>query len=137
MVELALDAGYGLSPVQTPCSNRKLESVRTLESVGYSGGRGRGMSSIQRPLGTWIADGADEHDLDETPEPSLQDVAPTLMRAMGFSSTMGVISIMLHSTTDFNLQIFANAATFMIILALPYLAISIERRRSSQPFKAV
>lgn len=57
--------------------------MRTLESVGYSGGRGRGMSSIQRPLGTWIAAGADAHDLDETPEPSLQDFAPPLMRAMG------------------------------------------------------
>ena len=52
----------------------------------------------------------------------------TLMRAMGFSATMGIISISLHSLTDFNLQIFANAATFMFILALPYLAISINRR---------
>lgn len=52
----------------------------------------------------------------------------TLMRAMGFSATMGVISMMLHSLTDFNLQIFANAATFMFILTLPYLAITIDRR---------
>jgi len=61
----------------------------------------------------------------------------TLMRAMGFSTTMGIISIMLHSTTDFNLQIFANAATFMIILALPYLAISINRQRTNQPLTPV
>jgi O-antigen ligase len=54
----------------------------------------------------------------------------TLMRAMGFSATMAIISILLHSLTDFNLQIFANAATFMFILALPYLAISINRRQS-------
>jgi hypothetical protein len=81
VVELALGAGYGLALVQTPWSNRKLESVRTLESVEFSAGRG--MNGTHRPLGTWIATGAGAHDLDETPEPSLQDVAPTLMRAMG------------------------------------------------------
>jgi O-antigen ligase len=51
-----------------------------------------------------------------------------LLRAMGFSSGMGIIAIMLHSLTDFNLQIFANAATFMVILALPFVCMNVERK---------
>jgi hypothetical protein len=85
VVELALDAGYGLSLVQTPWSNRKVESVRTLEPGEFSGGRGRGMNGTHRPLGAWIATGAGARNLDDTPEPSLEDIAPTLMRAMGVS----------------------------------------------------
>ena len=57
----------------------------------------------------------------------------TLMRAMGFSATMAIISIGVHSLADFNLQIFANAVTFMFILALPYLAITIHRGVSHNP----
>ncbi len=55
-------------------------------------------------------------------------------RAMGFSATMAMISIGLHSTTDFNLQIFANAATFVCVLAIPWLALYMPRssRRSSE-----
>jgi len=85
VVELALDAGYGLSLVQTPWSNRKVESVRTLEPGEFSGGRGRGMNGTHRRLGAWIATGAGARNLDDTPEPSLEDIAPTLMRAMGVS----------------------------------------------------
>jgi O-antigen ligase len=51
-----------------------------------------------------------------------------LLRAMSFSSGMGIIAIMLHSLTDFNLQIFANAATFMVILALPFVCMNVERK---------
>jgi O-antigen ligase len=50
-----------------------------------------------------------------------------LMRAMGFAATMAIIAIMLHSITDFNLQIFANAATFMVILALPFICLVLEK----------
>jgi len=50
-----------------------------------------------------------------------------LMKAMGFASTMAMISIFIHSWTDFNLQISANATTFMIILALPYVAATVDR----------
>ncbi|MCB1647563.1 MAG: O-antigen ligase family protein [Pseudomonadales bacterium] len=58
-----------------------------------------------------------------------------LMRAMGFSSAMAIIAIMLHSLTDFNLQLFATAATFMVILALPFCCMNIEpkRRHRSHP----
>ena len=41
-----------------------------------------------------------------------------LMRGIAFSCTMAVIALAIHSTVDFNLQIPANAATFMVILAL-------------------
>ena len=44
-------------------------------------------------------------------------------RAMGFSVTMAIVSIGLHSSTDFNLQIFANAATFVCVLAMAWLAL--------------
>ena len=50
-----------------------------------------------------------------------------LLRAMGFASSMAIIAIMLHSITDFNLQVFANAATFMVILALPFICINIAK----------
>ena len=54
-----------------------------------------------------------------------------LMKAMGFAATMAMIAIFLHSWTDFNLQISANAATFMVILALPYVAMTVDRREGS------
>ena len=41
-----------------------------------------------------------------------------LMRGLAFSATMAIIALAIHSTVDFNLQIPANAATFMVILAL-------------------
>ncbi len=50
-----------------------------------------------------------------------------LLRAMGFASSMAIIAIMLHSITDFNLQVFANAATFMVILALPFICFNIAK----------
>ncbi|NOY17035.1 MAG: O-antigen ligase family protein [Gammaproteobacteria bacterium] len=47
-----------------------------------------------------------------------------LMRGMAFSSVMGIISLMIHSTTDFNFRIPSNAALFMVILALGWIALS-------------
>ena len=44
------------------------------------------------------------------------------MRGVGFSATMGVVAIMIHSAVDFNLQIPANAALFVILLAFGWLA---------------
>lgn len=54
-----------------------------------------------------------------------------LMRGMGFTSVMGIISLMIHSTTDFNFHIPANAALFMVILALAWIAFAmpVERNR--------
>ena len=53
-----------------------------------------------------------------------------LMRGMAFSSAMGIISLMIHSTTDFNFRIPSNAMLFMVILAFAYIAsaMPIERK---------
>jgi len=49
-----------------------------------------------------------------------------LMRGMGFAATMGIISLMIHSTVDFNLQIPANAALFLILMALAWIALYVR-----------
>jgi hypothetical protein len=51
---------------------------------------------------------------------------------MAFASVMGIIALLIHSTVDFNLQIPANAATFMVILALAWIALSLERKERSK-----
>lgn len=55
-----------------------------------------------------------------------------LMRGMAFASVMGTIALLIHSTVDFNLQIPANAATFMVILALGWIALSLDRQESTK-----
>jgi O-antigen ligase len=55
-----------------------------------------------------------------------------LMRGMAFASVMGIIALLIHSTVDFNLQIPANAATFMVILALGWIALSLEKKERSK-----
>jgi predicted AlkP superfamily phosphohydrolase/phosphomutase len=83
VVELALDAGYGLSLVQTPWSDSNVAPLRDLEASEFAGGRGRGMNGTHRPFGIWIATGPGAREIDDAPEASLEDVAPSLMRAMG------------------------------------------------------
>ena len=46
-----------------------------------------------------------------------------LMRGMSFASIMGVTAILIHSAFDFNLQIPANAAYFMVLLALGWISL--------------
>ncbi|MCV6624446.1 MAG: O-antigen ligase family protein [Cellvibrionaceae bacterium] len=41
-----------------------------------------------------------------------------LLRGMGFGVSMAVLSMGIHATVDFNLQMPANAGTFMVVLAL-------------------
>lgn len=45
-----------------------------------------------------------------------------LLRGMGFGAAMSVLAMGIHSTVDFNLQMPANAATFMVVLALGFIA---------------
>ncbi len=45
-----------------------------------------------------------------------------LMVGIGFASFMGILSIMIHSSVDFNLQIPSNAAYFVCMMALGWLA---------------
>ena len=82
VIELALDAGYGLSLVPTPWSDPRAGSVRTLRDDELAGGRGRGMNGTHRPAGVWIATGAAVDWLDRSSAPSLDDVAPALARAL-------------------------------------------------------
>jgi O-antigen ligase len=51
-----------------------------------------------------------------------------LMRGMAFGSVMGVTSILIHSSVDFNLQITANAMIFVVLLAMAWISLNLERR---------
>jgi O-antigen ligase len=46
-----------------------------------------------------------------------------LMRGISFGSMMGIIALMIHSAVDFNLQIPANAMTFMLVLSLAWISL--------------
>jgi O-antigen ligase len=46
-----------------------------------------------------------------------------LSRGISFGSMMGIIALMIHSTVDFNLQIPANALTFMFVLSLAWISL--------------
>ncbi len=54
-----------------------------------------------------------------------------LMRGMSFACIMGVTSILIHSWVDFNLQIPANAALFMVLLALGWISLYHDRREGA------
>ncbi|PSL15783.1 O-antigen ligase [Marinobacterium halophilum] len=49
---------------------------------------------------------------------------------MGFGAAMGILGILIHSSTDFNLQIPANAATFVTLCAIAVLAGHHRKTRS-------
>lgn len=53
------------------------------------------------------------------------------MQGIGFASTMGIISLLLHSFSDFNMHIPANALTFMLILAFGCIARHLPRSKAS------
>jgi O-antigen ligase len=54
-----------------------------------------------------------------------------LMRGMSFACIMGVTAILIHSWVDFNLQIPANAALFMVLLALGWISLHLDRREGA------
>lgn len=45
-----------------------------------------------------------------------------LMRGLSFAAMMGILALMIHSAVDFNLQIPANALTFMLLLAFAWIS---------------
>ena len=53
-----------------------------------------------------------------------------LMRGMSFGAMMGILALMIHSFVDFNLQIPANALTFMLLLAFAWIALYHARARA-------
>lgn len=55
-----------------------------------------------------------------------------LMRGMAFAAVMGIIALLIHGTVDFNLQIPANAATYMVMLALGWIALHLDRHAPTE-----
>ena len=55
-----------------------------------------------------------------------------LMRGISFASIMGITAILIHSSVDFNLQIPANAATFVTLLALAWISLYLDRGELKQ-----
>jgi O-antigen ligase len=51
----------------------------------------------------------------------------SLPRGMAFGSLMAMVALMIHSSVDFNLQIPANAATLVIIMAMAWCAKALPR----------
>jgi hypothetical protein len=45
-----------------------------------------------------------------------------LMQGAGFAATMAIVALLVHSALDFNLQIPANAALFVVMLALAWVS---------------
>lgn len=88
VLELALDAGHGLSLVPTPwaagaAQGEGIPSVRVLGQDEYEGGRGRGMNGTHRGEGVFIACSGE---LGELPPPrNLAAVAPWLAGVMGLA----------------------------------------------------
>ena len=46
-----------------------------------------------------------------------------LMRGLSFAAMMGILALMIHAAVDFNLQIPANALTFMLLLAFAWISL--------------
>ncbi|GAB3097065.1 O-antigen ligase family protein [Aestuariicella hydrocarbonica] len=55
-----------------------------------------------------------------------------LFQAMAFAPMMAVIALLLHSTVDFNLQIPANAATFVVLISLAWVVRYMPSKRSRE-----
>jgi putative inorganic carbon (hco3(-)) transporter len=51
-----------------------------------------------------------------------------ILKGMGFAAMMGIMSITIHSSTDFNLQIPANALLFTLLCAMACIASSMEQQ---------
>jgi O-antigen ligase len=51
-----------------------------------------------------------------------------LLRGVSFASIMGILAILIHSAVDFNLQIPANAATFVVLMALAWISLCLAKR---------
>jgi O-antigen ligase len=51
-----------------------------------------------------------------------------LARGFAFAVLMGVVSLGIHSTVDFNLQIPANALAFMVLIAYGWVAMYLDRQ---------
>lgn len=55
-----------------------------------------------------------------------------VLRGMAFGSSMSILAMMIHATVDFNLQMPANALTFMVVMALAWIALFNKSGRKKQ-----
>ncbi len=55
-----------------------------------------------------------------------------VLKGAGFTSVMGIVSVLIHSFVDFNLQIPANAIYFVSLLALPWACWSLAQKQHQQ-----
>ncbi len=55
-----------------------------------------------------------------------------VLKGAGFTSVMGITSVLIHSFVDFNLQIPANAIYFVSLLALPWASWSLAQKQHEQ-----
>ena len=51
-----------------------------------------------------------------------------LMRGISFAAIMSISAMLIHATVDFNLQIPANAATFMLILSMAWISYGLNNK---------
>ena len=58
-----------------------------------------------------------------------------ILKGAGFAAMMGIISLMIHSSSDFNLQIPANALLFTLLCAFACIAHSMEHQEHQKPKK--
>ncbi len=61
---------------------------------------------------------------------SLRTNQSTIKRAVAFSALMATVWMLLHSLTDFNLQITANAFTFVILMSLVWCSSSMNDQKT-------
>lgn len=59
-----------------------------------------------------------------------------ILKGMGFAAMMGIMSIMIHSSTDFNLHIPANALLFTLLCAIACISHSMEQQEHRSKRKA-
>jgi putative inorganic carbon (HCO3(-)) transporter len=60
-----------------------------------------------------------------------------LMKGLGLGAGMGMLALLIHSSVDFNLQIPANAAMFMVLMALAWVSRYLPRpQRQSSGLRA-
>ncbi|MGH8493474.1 MAG: O-antigen ligase family protein [Moraxellaceae bacterium] len=57
----------------------------------------------------------------------------SLMQGMAFGSMMGIICLIIHSSTDFNLHIPANAALLTVLCAIAFISRHMQTQTDSKP----
>lgn len=55
-----------------------------------------------------------------------------LMRGISFAAIMSISAMLIHATVDFNLQIPANAATFMLILSMAWISYGFNNKKKKK-----